>query len=85
MFLVLIKFVNVAFFIAAFSNSGVIFVNLAVAWAVLAMVINNAAGLQVRIYRYAAKVFKTAFFQIAADGIGQAVAGRDVTFAVLVV
>ena len=81
----LIKLIYVAFFIAAFGYGGEGGVNLAVAGAVLPVVVNNAAGLQMRIHRDAAQVFKAAFFQLAADGIGQAVAGGNVAFGVLVI
>lgn len=54
-------------------------VDLLIARAVLIMVVDDPAGLQVRVYRDRANILETTFFEILADPGGKPIADRDGT------
>lgn len=58
-------------------RSGEIINDFPVSRAAHIMVVDNAAGLQMRIYGNGAKVFEPAFLQVGADSCRQTAAGRN--------
>ena len=63
--------------IPPFSDGGICFINPLVARAILFMVVDNPAGLQMGVYRHRTQILEAALLQFFADPVGETVADRD--------